>query len=410
MRFEYRERRVEAILRRCPALFFGVVMCSQAVGAPGDAFTPEASVTYFHDDNFLRIADGQGKEGIAQGDNTVQSTAGISVNANAGMQVFSAKARIAKFSFDRLTQLDYIGEDYSALWNWHVKTHLSGNLGDSYLKVLAPYGDIQSTERNLRMQRRRYADIAWSFHPSWRVRGSMTRDSYAYELVSLRASEHTDVAQEAGLDYLASNGSTVGIQLRRVKGSYAFPQFVNGQAFDNGNIQDEAKLKIDWRAGGITGVQFLGGWVNKTHRVLVERDARGTNGRINADWAPLGKIRFSASVWDEFGTVDSSYFTSSINRGISAASVWQPDIHFQVKLGWRRENRNFRGELISLSDAELRDVTRGTTLYLSYAPVAKILVSLTAARDTRTVQALQDTYGLKNYRSRSAGLTASIQF
>lgn len=381
-----------------------------AASNTGNTVIPDASFSYLNDDNFLRIGDGETRRGGATADTVKQAAAGISVDASYGAQIFSAKAKLTQVTFDRLAQLDYTGEEYFAVWNWHLGSHLSGNLGQRYSEALAPYTDIQSTARNVRISRRQYLDIAWNFHPSWRIRGGVTRDDYSYELVSLQASEHRDDATEAGLDYLAASNSTVGIQLRRVKGAYAFPQMVDGQAFDNGNTQDEAKLKIDWHFSGITGVQFLGGWVRRTHRVLSERDASGTNGRVIADWAPLAKLRFSAALWNEFGAVDSSFFTNSKNRGVSSTSTWQPDVHFQVKLGWRREDRNFRGEVIALSDSALGDVTRGTTLAVSYAPVEKILISVSAARDTRTVQALQNTYGLKSYRSRSAGVIASIQF
>lgn len=388
-------------------LLIGLAFGLPATAAISNVVTPSVAVSYSYDDNLLRVPQGAVTLDSARADTYRQVDAGLLFNKTIGRQVLSGKARVAQVSYRHFDHLNYDGRDLLAAWNWRVGNHVEGNLGASYARTLASYADFQSQERNLRVLRREFFDAAWRFHPSWRLRGGGSGDTFSYELAALRQNGHTERAVDGGIDYLAANGSTVGLQLRHMKSTYP-KRFVGGTLVtDNSFVQDEAKAKVNWSYSASTQVQFLGGWVRRSHPLFTQRDASGGNGRIVLDWAPLSKARFSASAWREFSAVENALVTNSLNKGLSLGSTWQPAAKHQLSLQVRRERRHFEGQSAALPGLALDDATRSATLSATYTPLQTVQLAASLFHEARSGGAV---LGLGSYRARGAELNASIQF
>ena len=126
-----------------------------------------------------------------------------------------------------------------------------------------------------------------------------------------------------------------------MKGSY--PNRANFAAFgiEQGYKQDEVKANIYWILSGVTQVQLLGGWVKRKNELFSGRDSSGANGRVTVNWAPLGKVRFTGSLWHEFAAVENSLITSSLNNGASLAAAWDISAKVRMDAQVRREKRDF---------------------------------------------------------------------
>lgn len=161
---------------------------------------------------------------------------------------------------------------------------------------------MRSTDRNLRVLHREYANGGWRFHPAG-ARGGFTRERYTYDSVALRYADRTENATELGLDYLPSTDSRIGLQLRHLKGSYPYRNNIAGLGLDTGYEQDEVKanilLALQWHHPGAAAGR-LG---QAQNQLFAGRDSSGANGRLTVYWAPLGKVRFTGSVWHEFAAV-----------------------------------------------------------------------------------------------------------
>jgi exopolysaccharide biosynthesis operon protein EpsL len=398
------------VVRRGPLwLLIGTMFSAPAVAAISKTVTPFVGVAYSYDDNVMRLSDDTVRSDKTRADTSRQIEAGLLLNKTIGQQVLSGKAAVTQVSFDHFDQLDYDGKDVLASWNWHLGNHVEGNLGASYVQVLAPYADFQIQERNLRAQRREFFDAKWRFHPSWQVRGGVSGDKISYDLPILRLSERTEDAIEAGLDYLVANGSTVGLQVRHLKSAYPNRRGDASLLGDGSFTQDELKAKIYWRYSAITQVQFLGGRVQRKHAFSASRDASGNNGRIKLDWAPLAKVRFSASAWREFAAVESAVVTNSLNKGGSLDSTWQPSAKLQLNMQLKGERRVFEGQsvFIPVPGLDMDDSTRRATLALLHQALPSMRLGASIFRETRSGSA---ALGLGSYRASGAMLNANIAF
>ena len=167
------------------------------------------------------------------------------------------------------------------------------------------------------------------------------------------------------------------------------------------------KANIYWRFSGITQVQLLGGWVKRKNQLFAGRDSSGANGRLTVYWAPLGKVRFTGSVWHEFAAVESSLITSSLNNGASLGATWDATAKIRVDALLRREKRDFSGVSGLNLPGDVSDTTRTASLGLTYNIRPNIQLGLSAFRDSRTGAPIINT---GSYRAKGVSFNASAQF
>lgn len=378
-----------------------------ASAAISDTITPFVAASWSYDDNLLRLDDDVPGYTGPRSDTSRQLQAGFLFNRPIGRQILSGQAKWSRVSFEHFDEFDYSGKDFLADLEWHIGNHLDGHIGALYNQTLTPFSDLQSTERNLRVRHREYADGGWRFHPSWRVRAAYSRERYSYDLLTQRLANREETASELGLDYLAPSSSRIGVQLRHVIGKY--PNRVNlGQfGLDSGYTQDEVKANIYWVYSATTQVQLLGGWVRRSHDASSRLDSSGTNGRVVVYWAPLNKVRFTGSLWHEFGVVENALISSSLNNGASLAAAWEITSKVRMDAQVRREKRDFDGASGLVFPVDVSDTSRTDSLGLTYAPKPSIQLGLNAFRDTRRGAPIINT---GSFRAKGVSFSASVQF
>ena len=404
--------------RRAPHRSLALLAClaaaTPAVAGPGDGLQLVASLAYGHDDNLLRVPDGNPGFDNTRPDSWWTREAGLVFDRTYGRQRIAAVARLSKSDFDHFRQLNYDGKDLQADWYWQLGNRLQGKAGTSYQQVLAPYTDFLSAERNLRKTRSSYADGSWRFHAAWQVRAGYRRDRYEYDAASQRFNNRTEETPEIELDYLARSDSTVGLVARRVKGRYPFLRPVGPFNLNNDFTQDELKARVKWNASGVTVVEALAGHTRRKQPSFGEGTTSGLTGKIKATLQPHGKMTYTAAVWRDFAPLESTIVSYTLNKGVSAGAQWDATAKIRVNADLVAERRNYnaRGNSVpgipgaQLHDA-LRDSLRTATLRATWAPRPTLQVSAGYAHQARSGAA---ALGTGSFTSNSVTLSASAQF
>ncbi|MES2159763.1 MAG: XrtB/PEP-CTERM-associated polysaccharide biosynthesis outer membrane protein EpsL [Pseudomonadota bacterium] len=399
-------------LRMRPAAWL-VLLAGTLGGAawagPSDALHPYASLAYNYEDNLFRLADANPGYDNTRSDTSRQAQAGLLFNQTYGRQVVSLQAKVSRVSFDHFTQLNYNGKDMLADLNWHLGARLEGNAGLSYMQVLAPYTDITTRERNLRVQKREYVNGAWGFHPSWRLRLGATHNRYTYDLLSQAYNNRSDRGLEAGVDYLASSGSSIGVQANKYSYKYDQLRQLGSGLVDAGTDQDDVKLKVDWRSTGVSSVQFLGGWSRRTHAFFTERDSSGFNALLKASTVWDGKVNFDASVWRQYGGVESNLVSYSLNTGGAVNAVWTVTPKIQASAQLKRDRRAFKGLLAASAPVDLSDATNTATLGATYVLLPSVRLNASVFREARSGLAAA-LFGNGNYHAKGASFNVNLQY
>ena len=394
------------------SLLIGMMFALPAHAEISDTIHPFATVSYTYDDNLLlRPTNGTGVDAPLS-DSSKRIEAGLSFDRPFGRQILSGYAKVSRVSYDRLSSLDYNGSDLLAALNWHVGSHVDGNLGVSYSETLASFADFHSADRNLVRKRGEYVDGGWLFHPNWRLRAGFTRDNYGYDLASQAYNNRTEDAGLLGIDFLASSSSTVGFQLRRVKGIYPNQRSVGGLLIDDGYEQNEAKANISWAFSGTTQIDFLGGWTQRKQSFVSGSNESGANYRVVGHWSPLGQVGFTAAGWREFAAVDAlssiNGSTSSLNKGASLGANWAVSAKVSANAQLSRQKRDFSALNGIVAPQDAADVTNGASVGVSYALLKSVQLGGNVSHMSRNSDAISSVNN--NYRSNAIAVNATGQF
>jgi exopolysaccharide biosynthesis operon protein EpsL len=378
-----------------------------AGAGPSDALHVYGGVAYGHDDNLLRVPEGQPAFDGTLADSWWTREGGLIFDKTYGRQRISAVAKLSKTDFDHFKQLNYDGKDFQANWFWQLGNHLEGKIGSTYQQVLAPYTDFQSDQRNLRISRSQYAEGAWRFHSSWRVRTGFQRDKYSYDLLSQRFNNRTEDATELELDYLPRSGNTIGLVARKVKGKYPFGRPIDGAILNNNFDQDELKLRVQYAATGTTSFDALVGYTRRDQPSFGTGKTKGATGKVKATWKPRGKMTYNAAVWRDFAPLESTLVSYTLNKGASAGAQWDATAKIKVNADavYERRSYNARGEFPGSGD--LRDAIRTASLRATWAPRPTVQVSAGVARQSRSGSVF---LGTGSFKSNSVTLSANAQF
>lgn len=380
------------------------LFCGSAMAEPGDVFTPYAGLMVAHDDNLFRFS-GPEDALLRVGTSSLSDTyrrlnVGLIIDKQISQQRLTANLGLNRTSYDRFTQLDNDGKDLQVKLNWHLGTHVEGNIGSTYVESLTPFSDLRATtERNVRTQKRMFADGAWRFHPSWQVRGSVDRDQLNYALASQRGFDRDLNTEVVGIDYLSPTKSSIGIQAGHSSAMYV--------SSINNYSQNELKGKIDWYATGKSRLQFLGGYVERKHDGAPERDYSGTNARLVATHALTGQVGLTANVYREIGSIDDLINSYSLNNGVSLEAAWEISAKSRLVAQLLNERRSFAPNSVQVAQggADREDTYRRASLIGNYLATRKWSIMMIAYRDQ---QSSNQTFG--NYRASGLSLNTRYDF
>jgi exopolysaccharide biosynthesis operon protein EpsL len=378
-----------------------------AGAGPSDALHVYGGVAYGHDDNLLRVPEGQPGFDNQLADSWWTREGGLIFDKTYSRQRITLIGKLSKTTFDHFKQLDYDGKDLQANWAWQLGNHLEGRIGTSYQQVLAPYTDFSSSERNLRKTRTQYAEGAWRFHSAWRARAGYQQDKYTYEAVSNRYNNRTEDAYEFEVDYLPRSGSTVGLVARRVEGKYPFPRPITATTFNDSFTQDELKARVKWLATGSTTIDALVGYTRREQASFGTGKTSGVAGRINAIYQPRGKMTYKASVWRDFAPLESTVVSYTLNKGASIGAQWDATAKITVNADAIIERRNYAARQASAGYDDLSDSIRTAQLRATWQLRPTVQVQAGLAHQQRSGNA---TLGSGSFKSNSVTLNANAQF
>jgi exopolysaccharide biosynthesis operon protein EpsL len=392
---------------RSLALIIGALFAVPAIAADIDpGFHAYGALGWGHDDNLLRVPDNRPAFDNTRGDSWTQAEGGFFFDNIYRRQHITAVAKFTNVRFDHFDQLNYNGRDLQANWNWQLGNHFEGKLGTSYARTLAPYTDFYTNERNLRTEHHHVFEGIWRLHPNWRTRVGYFKDKFNYELTSQRFNNRTEDTTELEGDYTPSSGSTVGVVLRRIRGSYPYGRPVGFFIVNSDFKQDEVKARVNWNVTGTTTIQALAGYAKRDQPSFGEKKS-GANGKITAFYAPRGKLAYNASVWRDFAPIESTVVSYTLNKGAGVGAIWEATAKLKVEGNATYERREYNPRGAFAGASGLRDALRTASVRATWSVRPRVQVATAFVHQSRSGAI---ALGTGSFKSNAITLTASAQF
>ena len=389
------------------AFLAGTMALLPAAAVPETPLALYGRLGWAHDDNLLRVPDGAPAFDDQRSDSWTTFEVGATYDKSIRRQRVLAVAKLSKVKFDHFRQLDYDGQDVQATWYWQLGNRFSGKLGATYAQTLAPYTDFQSDQRNLREQRRGFFDGAWKLHPRWEARAALARDKFDYELAAQSFNDRTEDVAELEGRYLTPSGSTVGLVLRRIEGSYPNPRPATLGFLTDDFDQDELKVRVDWKATGTTTIQGLAGYARRTQPSFGSGRTSGANGRFTLLYEPGGKLSARASVWRDFAPLESTLVSYTQNKGVSASATWDATGKIRVEADAVYEKRDYKPRAGFTTSGDLDDSLRSASLKASWLVRRKLTLSAAWLYQSRSGSPV---LGIGDFKANTFVINASAQF
>lgn len=345
------------------ALLAASLCASMAAHAdPFGSFHPYLGAGISYDANLLGFSnDAQAQQVLGntnKGDWSHFEQVGLGFDDQIGLQHLVGDINEIKDQYDRFTGLDYHALTASGTWNWALGTHVGGILSAGYSQSLAPYTFLHVPDLNLRTQKQGQASVFWLFHPSWRIDAGVTAVQTNYNLAIENPNDRNEYRANVGLDYLAADGNTTGVQFVETRGYFQYPQTYGLIGIVNNYSQDEVDAKLDWHLTGKTRLQFVGGYVKRKYDILTDQNYKGINGRAIVDWSITGKTSLNVQVWHEIGAIDNLTVVYSINRGVSVGPSWS--ISDKLRWDWSLQSQQLQ---FAQTDSLFGSPTDGVTYH-----------------------------------------------
>lgn len=383
-------------MRLVGVCLLAVVVLPRVVEArEGDGYSFYASSAIGYDNNILR----QSKNVTNQdkSDVTRTQTIGGEIDMNLGRQKITFSGSLSDNKYNRVSGLDYQGENYSTRLDWKLGNHFDGDISYGYSKRLAGLADFkfQNGSSNLRTNDSLAFNGNWQFHPRWRLGLSLTENEYAFLSPTQKGADRNETGIEVSLKHFIQDSTSVAIRLKQLKGDS--PNRIPLNPYE----LDSAILSADWQATAQNKLKAEFGYIKRTSE-LSATAFTNLNKRVHWIWLPTAKINTDFSVYSEAAVYDDTTASFTVSDGLSLNMNWTPTYKIHVSGGAKYGTREYIANGTALQKGR-NDTLRTYNLSVSYRPTQYLNFGASLVDDER-----ESNIANIDYSTKSINLTASF--
>lgn len=378
-------------------------------GADGETFKLRAAPTIGYDSNIFRLpsdASPTTTGSSSRGDVIGILSLGANVDWNLGRQRVLVDASVAENRYSRFKFLDNRSSEVRSSFFWQIGNDLSGELGYSRAESLTTFDNIRQPIKNVQTVQRTSGSALYRLYPRMGVRGGLSRSTLSNATPQRRPNDREDDSYEAGVQYLSSAGSVIGVQARRTEGGPANSQPVVGAPVSVKFTQTDVETTVDWQVTGVSKLVGSVGYTTRKNEGAGVRDFSGPSARLRHDWQ-RGKVLVTTALRREVGAFEDTETNYVLTEAISVGATWAATAKVTARASFEHRVRQFLGDpgFVAAAGPSREDKINVASVGVSYAPIRSVQVSLAASHETRSSN--RASFG---YRATSGFATAQFAF
>jgi exopolysaccharide biosynthesis operon protein EpsL len=387
----------------------GVLIFSHtyAAGTTENELHPYIATDILYDSNLLRVSDtdSEGTTRKNKSDFIQQLRAGLDIDWNISRQHFLLKGEANHSWFQRFDELNYVGWDTLAQWNWQAGEFLNGEMGYSNRQFLGEFTQINGLVSNLQNLQNYFANADYLFHANGKVEIGWFRNKLKFDDNSRAFSNSIEDNAEFKLQYLSPTGSTLGIRYLSTFGDFPDREFTANSFLDNGYLRMNYSLIGRWQWSSKMSVEGEIGYTDQEHDHLRNRDFSDITGNLYINWAASEKILFLVSGWREIRQSYDILSNFILTQGVNMVPTWKATPKIEINLPLSYERQEFLGNSNITGLEQQKDKIYSAAINLLYRPFDSTSIGLLLQYEKK-----DSNFILKSYEDASVGLNMQMVF
>jgi len=284
------------------------LMCSSAAQAQSSPYYVGGAVTYFHDSNLLRLADGVVAPGdYSKADNVLSTALLAGLDQSFGRQraFGNLTLRSNRYSHNAL----YNNESYavSGGLDWSTADRLSGQVSANASRNLSSF-NLQEigllSEKNQESSQGVDATVRVGLVTEYSIEASGGHREIKNSLDDARvqARNYTQDNASLGLRWRPSPDTVVGLGVRATQGRYPRFRVVSATEYEADRFKrQEVDLSFWHRPSGASSVDLRLSTGKTTYDLATQRDFSGLTGSVGWNWVVSSKVTLATRLSHETG-------------------------------------------------------------------------------------------------------------
>ena len=382
---------------------------SPAAFDPADVVQIQASASLYHDNNLFRLPPDLnfGVDPAKRSDTARILGVGLKFDKPVSRQRLIAELNLNETTYDKNSDLDFLGGDGRLAWLWQVGNYWSGEAGYRRRRSLGGFEDEFLKRQDLIDTDIYSFSAGYAFHPRWRIAAELTEEDATHSAQNRRSLDVDGQTAGLSLIYRTPADNSIGLRARRTDRSYP-------NAATNDNSETRLSAIVVWRLSGGLKLDGQIGHADVKNETRSERDFSGLTWRAAANWDLTGKFRLNVSGFRDIRVYETSLANYVVVNSIGMSPVYaiSPKLILQADL--RYENREYRPGI-----PERDDKIRFARVGLTYSPIRYLDFTLSyeagdrRSSETRSVVnngVLINDVPINNYEYQSWFGTARVSF
>jgi exopolysaccharide biosynthesis operon protein EpsL len=383
---------------------------AQAAFDPTDTVQIHASVGYVRDSNLFRLPDIDprlfGINPENKSDTALIKGVGLKFDKLVSRQRIIAEANFSENTYDKNTNLDFVGSDGRAAWLWQVGNYWSGDLSFRKRRQLGGFADLQQNIQDLVDTDSFSLSAGYRFHPRWRVVADLRDEETTHGAANRRTLNSEFKSAGLTLTYQTPADNTIGMEIRQADRAFPNRTTIGLLTFDNGHRETRVNAIVGWRMSGALRLDAQAGHIDVKHDQLSQRDFSGATWRAGATWDASGKVRVALNGSRDVRLYEDIVTSYIVANALSITPTYAITSKIIVQGDFSYERRDFRGDPGFVPGAVQReDNLRIGRLILSYTPVRNLDLSLSFDKGERRANLFTGNF---EYRSWFGSIRASF--
>lgn len=388
------------------AALIGTVLLMPAIASaaldPTDVIQIQGTASLIRDNNLFRLPDVDptlfGIDPAKKADTTLVKGVGLKLDKLVSRQRLIADLNLSEQTYDKNTNLDFVGGDGRLAWMWQVGNYWSGEASYKKRRTLGGFSDFRQNLQDLIDIDTYTLTGGYQLHPRWRISAEITDQESTHSATTRKSLDSKANVIGTEVRYRTPAQNSIGMQIRRTDRSFPNRATVGPISFDNGHTENRLNAVASWQSTGALKIDAQLGRVEIQHNQLSQRDFSGMTWRAGAIFDATSKLRLNLNTTRDVRLYEdlATSFIVVNSVGFSPIYAVSPKVILQGDLTF--EKRDYRGDPgFVIVNINREDNIRLGRFGVTYSPIRNIDLSLSYETGDRKSNTFLNSYEYQSW-------------